>query len=574
MSAERAEGLLIRGGTIVDGTGAAAHRGDLRIRGDRIAEIAPSLAPRAGERAVDASGCFVAPGFIESHTHYDGPMWWAPDMDPLPGYGVTTSIMGNCGFSAAPISDDRAARDEMVDIFAFFEDIPKQPLQQLPWDWRRWSDYRRSLERRVAPATNYGAFVGHIALRFAVMGAAAWERAATSREVAQMVELLEDALVAGALGLSTNALDHDDRGRSVPSFHADEEEWAALFDTLERHPAATLQIALDIFIHQTAAEWVARFARMIGRRPLRVQFGGLIPTLEFQAPLGPPLRALFEEFKRSGRDYWAGYVHTPTTTVVNIDRTLIFAQSDEFVWQEVVSAASDDAKSALLRDPGWRARARDSWDHEAHEFSPFGDPSKLLLLASANGAGPVGLGLVEYAAQLGVHASDAMAEWFLRNGLRSIVHMKPFPMAEATVLELIQDPMTVGNLNDAPAHGKMMCGAGENVLLLTDWVRDRKAISLEQAVHVLTGKAARHFNLRDVGELAVGKRADVTVFALDEIECRPMQKAFDVPDGRGGVEWRWTRPPAPVRLTLVNGVPTFEAGKPTEARPGRLLTPA
>jgi N-acyl-D-amino-acid deacylase len=120
--------LLIRGGTVVDGTGAPAYRADVRVSGDTITEIGKDLPAKPQERIVDAAGCYVAPGFIESHTHFDGTMWWEPEMDPLPGFGVTTSIMGNCGFSAAPVSKDEAARLEMIKIFSFFEDIPIEPF--------------------------------------------------------------------------------------------------------------------------------------------------------------------------------------------------------------------------------------------------------------------------------------------------------------------------------------------------------------------------------------------------------------------------------------------------------------
>ena len=139
-------GILIKGGTVVDGSGAPAFLADVRVQGDRIARIAPDLSPEAGERVIDARGCHVTPGFIESHTHFDGTMWWQPEMDPLPGYGVTTTIMGNCGFSAAPVHEDPKVRGEMVYIFSFFEDIPEKPfLNQLPWDWQSWSEYSRSM---------------------------------------------------------------------------------------------------------------------------------------------------------------------------------------------------------------------------------------------------------------------------------------------------------------------------------------------------------------------------------------------------------------------------------------------
>jgi N-acyl-D-amino-acid deacylase len=566
---------LIQGGTVVDGSGRAGFSADVRVHGGRISEIGPSLSARAGESVYNARGCFVAPGFIESHTHFDATMWWAPEMDPLPGYGVTTTVMGNCGFSAAPVASDPRVREEVIGVFSFFEDIPAEPFRKaLPWDWQRWSEYRRSLTARVRPAANYAAYVGHIPLRLAVMGTTAWERAATAAEIAQMAELLEDALAAGALGLSSNVMDHDAKGRPVPTLRADDAEWSALFAVLARYPSAQFQVIVDTFIHLTAVECVERLARLLAPFKLRAQFAGLIPTLKFQAGIAPGLRALFERFKREGRDYWCGFAHVSLTSVVNIHNSLIFAQSDEFVWQEVVDAQTDAAKLALLRDASWRARARESWDHKAHKFSPFGNPATLLLLDSENGHGPVRLSLVDYAQELGVHPSDAMAEWLIRNGLRSTVHMAPFEILDEVVLELMKDPMTVGNISDAPAHGQMLCGAGENATLFSDWVRARGAITVEEAVHIQTGKLAHYFNFPDRGVLLAGMRADIVVFALEEVERREMEKVYDVPDGHGGMLWRWTRKAAPVRLTLVNGEATFIDGQATTARPGVMLSPA
>ena len=131
---------IIRGGTVVDGTGARAYAADVRIRDGRIAEIAANLVATDGERTFDATGCLVTPGLIESHTHFDGTMWWQPDLDPLPGCGVTTVVMGNCGFALAPLHEDPEVRAQVVGIFSFFEDIPEAPFfENLPWDWRRWS---------------------------------------------------------------------------------------------------------------------------------------------------------------------------------------------------------------------------------------------------------------------------------------------------------------------------------------------------------------------------------------------------------------------------------------------------
>ncbi len=567
--------ILIKGGTVVDGTGAPGFPGDVRVAGGVIAEIGAGLRARPGERVVDATGCIVAPGFIESHTHYDATMWWQPDMDPLPGYGVTTAIMGNCGFSVAPLSDDPAIRDEVVGIFSFFEDIPAEPFKkELPWDWRKWSEYKKSLTSKVKTSANFGAFVGHIPLRLAVLGKAAWDRAATPAEREKMVALLEDALDAGAMGLSTNVLDHDGSGRAVPTFKADDAEWTALIKTLERHPGVTMEVVVDTFIHLTAADWIEKIAKLCDGHKVRVQFGGGVPTLKFQSEILPRLQAIHERFKREGKDYWAGYGHVPVVSVINVQHSLIFAQADDFVWNEVVEAPTQEAKTTLLRDPAWRARARDSWDHKALKHSPFGQPQNLILLDSENGKGPVNISAAELGRRRGVHPSDAMADWFLDNGLFSTVHMTPFEMIDAVVLGLLRDPQTVGNISDAPAHGQMFCGGGDNMMLFDEWVKKKHAISVEEAVHVQTGKLADHFGLSDRGVLKVGKAADITVFHLDEVARREMDKVYDVPDGNGGTIWRWTRKPAPVRLTLVNGVATFDDGRATEARPGQMVSPS
>jgi N-acyl-D-amino-acid deacylase len=175
--------ILIKNGNVIDGTGAPAYRADLRVKDGIIAEIGPQLAP-AGERVFDAAGCYVTPGFIESHTHFDGTAWWQNDLDPLPGNGATTIIMGNCGFTCAPISDDAAASEEMMKIFSFFEDIPIAPFRdKVKWDWRSWSEYKKSMTASVKLPANYAAYCGHVALRLAVMGLDAWERAATAAEM-------------------------------------------------------------------------------------------------------------------------------------------------------------------------------------------------------------------------------------------------------------------------------------------------------------------------------------------------------------------------------------------------------
>jgi N-acyl-D-amino-acid deacylase len=569
---------LIRGGLLVDGTGAPGYRADIRVANGVIADIATDLAPLSGERVQDATGCIVAPGFIESHTHFDGTMWWEPELKPLAGFGATTVIMGNCGFSVAPLPESPDARDEVVKIFSFFEDIPEEPFRtELPWSWSTWSQYKQALTTTVKVPANYGAFVGHIALRLTTMGLDAWQRTATPAEVEAMVVLLRDALDAGAMGMSSNLMDHDGSDRPVPSLHADDAEWLALARTLAEYPGTQLQIIVDTFRAMTAPASMERLGRLFAGIDVRVQWGG-VPTLEFQRDLmgiQAPLIEMHEQFKRDGRNFLTGFSHVPITVTLSVQRSLIFAQSNDYVWHEVVLAPSNEAKAAILRDPDWRARARASWENDAFDFSPLSKQNSrgMLLLNSDNGAGPVRITLGEYADELGVHPSDAMAEWLLKNGLDSTVTMPAFAKDEDMVVRLLRDPYTVGNITDAGAHGQMLCGGGENILLLTDYVRDRGLLSLEEAIHNLTGKLAGHFGLHDRGELKVGKRADITVFDMHEIQYQPMEKALDVPDGKGGFTWRWTRSPAPMRLTLVNGEATFRDGQYTEAKPGMMVSP-
>ncbi|MCH2172013.1 amidohydrolase family protein [Myxococcota bacterium] len=574
MPTPNTKSLLIRGGTVVDGTAAPRFRADVRVTGDRITEIRGEIEPLPGERVFDASGCFVTPGFIECHTHFDGTMWWQSDLDPLPGNGVTSCVMGNCGFSAAPISRDLAARDEMIKIFSFFEDIPLGPfLSELPWNWETWSEYRASIEQSVEVPIHYGAFVGHIALRLAVMGLEAWDRAARPDEIARMAELLEDGLKAGAMGLSSNLMDHDGEDRPVPSLLAEDDEFVALIDVLARHPGTVLQVIVDTFRHLNAPESTQRLADLCEGKPVRVQWGGL-PSLEFQKRIQTPLAEMHERFKQDGRDFWTAYAHVAPTVNISIYHSLLFAQSNDYVWHEVVLAEKDEDKLALLRDPDWRARARHSWDHETFPFSTLRKARHLKLFHSDNGVGPVGITLGEYAEQLDLPLSDAMAEWLIRNGLGSTLLAPSMKKDDAMVERLLKDSHSVGPVSDAGAHGQMLCGGGENLLLFTDFVKKRGVLSVEEAVHIQTGKLAEHFALHDRGRIEVGWRADVTVFDLDEIEFHAMEKITDVPDGNGGKTWRWTRPPAPVRLTLVDGVPTFENGTSTGARPGALMSPS
>ena len=565
--------ILIKGGTVVDGSGAPSFAADVRISGGRITEVAQNLQATKGERVVDAEGCYVAPGFIETHNHWDGGVWWNPNLEPLPAYGATTSINGNCGFSLAPAPQRSEDVQDVIDIFNYFEDIPEEPMRKIvPWDWKKWSEYKASMERNVKLPLHYSAFCGHIPLRLCVMGQEAWKRVATPAEIEQMCDLLEDALSAGAMGLSSNFLDYDKYERPLPSQQADDAELLALMGVVAKYPGATFQVILDYFMRKTANASLERFGNLARQTGVRMQWAGM-PTLSYMADQLPRAEELHAQFKAEGLDIFTAFNVISPTSVINFNRTLVFGQNGNPVWQDLVNTPGWEAKAELLADDGWRARARESWDNQfAHSF--LHQPKANLLRESESGYGPIGLTLQDYMDQTGIaHASDALAEWVLNNGQESVVLKESWAKDEGILNKLLEDTHSLANVTDAGAHGKLFCGAGYNVFLLTDYVRDRKVISIEQGVHMLTGRLSSFFGLNDRGTIEVGKVADITVFNLDEIEMRPEKKIFDVWDGTGGRTYRYTRDAAPMRLTLVAGVPTFDNGEFTGRYPGEFIGP-
>jgi N-acyl-D-aspartate/D-glutamate deacylase len=294
-----------------------------------------------------------------------------------------------------------------------------------------------------------------------------------------------------------------------------------------------------------------------------------------EAGLQDRVMAVHKRIQAQGRDIRPGVVHYPLsfTLALTPNKEVSYVIASQTVWLEAAKAETAEEKLSLLRDPAWRARARENWDNCTYARSVFANPGGTLLDNSENGAGPVDIMLGDYAAQLGLHPSDALAEWFVRNGVNSTVMAPPLGVDEDLALELFRDPMTVPAVSDGGAHLQTICTAGVNMSLISQYARDQKRLTIEEAVWVQTGKIADFFGLADRGRIAPGLRADIAVFNLDEVECRDKKKVWDVPSRSRENSWRWTRDPAPMRLTLVNGVATFEDGRQTEARPGVMVSP-
>jgi N-acyl-D-amino-acid deacylase len=555
--------ILVRGGTVVDGTGAAPVAADVRVRGGVIVEIGPDLAA-AGEQVVDASGSFVTPGIIDTHTHLDGAMWWNPDLDPLPSYGNTSVVFGNCGNSIAPLAG--AQRDEIVDLLCFLEDLPLEAFRtEIPWTWEDWPQYARALATQ--PTTvHVGGYLGHLSLRTFVMGAAAWERAATHDEIERMCQMLDDGLRAGAMGLSMNTFDKDRTLRLVPGYFATDDEFRALFEVVARHRPATVQMITRFNERGRDIEDAERFGRLCREAGVRAQWPG-IPMNVRDDDHRPSVWDAHHRIQASGSDFWPAVAFKPLAPFFSFERSIVFQRIR--AWNDLINGPEED-KLRLLADDGWRAKAREDWDNRTHStISRVDRPHEMIFSISETGAGPLNTSLAEYSAERQLHLSDALADWVLANGIHSLLVGTPERLSEPDIVAALREPKTLANINDSGAHLQLFSGAGEHLYLLTHYVRDAGLLSMEEAVHALTGRTAEFFGLHDRGVVAPGRAGDLAVFALDEIELRAEERRYDVPHGT----WRFTRPAAGFRATIVAGTPTWLNGEPTGARPGQVIRP-
>lgn len=558
--------LLVRGGTLVDGTGSPGQRADVRVRGGLIVEVGAGLGPD-GEQQIDASGAFVAPGFIDCHTHYDPSLWWDPLVDPMPQHGVTTVVTGNCSLSLTPVrAQDRVGAS---DVFGFIEDIPVDAFMTgIPWNWESYSEWRDAL-RAHGTAANVAALVGHSNLRVYVMGDAAWERAATPEERETLAGVLRECLDAGALGMSTSFIDQDRHGKPVPSRRADDAELLALIDVLAGARGGPRVLEFLPWLKEVD-RWlddIERVARWCGRVGVACTWNQLSANSRF------PSRsvAVIEQahrLKADGCHVYAQVSPRPFTMNISFDQTPAFIAMRS--WSELIQLSPDD-KRRTLADDGWRARARADWDKVGDGFTifPVSELARVRLVTARPGQERfAGATLADLVAARGAHPSDVLADWVREHDLAPELRVEAASHDAGRTAELLTDPTTVVGASDAGAHLQMMCGAGDTTLLLTDHVRDRGDLSVEAAVHQLTGRLATAFGIPDRGIVAPGCAGDLVVFALDELSYRPDSFVHDLPGGAP----RLTRPPGGYRATAVAGVVTQECGTTTGARPAGPLT--
>ncbi len=561
--------LLIEGGTVVDGTGGSARRADVGVRDGRVVSIGegPASEGEGARRRIDASGLVVAPGFVDIHTHYDAQLSWDPTASPSPLHGVTTVIGGNCGFTIAPAGPRHA--DYLMRMMARVEGMPLAALSGgLDWDWSSYPDWLGRLEGAVA--VNAGFLVGHSALRRVVMGDTANQAVASEAETAEMVRLAGEAMDAGALGFSSSrAPTHNDgEGSPVPSRAASDDELVAFATEVGRHAGTTLELILAGCLNGFTDEEVDLMTGMslAADRPLNWNVLGV--SAAHRDALDHQLAASTRAARRGATVVALTLPHQMTIRLSFLSGFVLDGLPG---WRETLSLPVSE-RLAALSDPAVRERlAAGAASPEAgvlRALSNWGNLQLVETFAKENTAFE-GRRVGEVAAERGQDPFDALLDIVVADELRT--GLSPV-MGENDAdwelrAEVWRDDRTVIGGSDAGAHLDMMCGAVYSTSLLSDGVRERELLSLEEAVRQLSDVPARLYGLRDRGRLSPGSCADIVIFDPDTVEPGPVRTRYDLPGGAP----RLHATAAGIDRVLVNGVEIVAGAEPTGAVPGTLL---
>jgi N-acyl-D-amino-acid deacylase len=543
--------IVIRGGTVVDGTGVAGRIADVGVADGRIVAVGSGI---DAKRELDASGHVVAPGFIDIHTHYDAQVFWDGALTPSSHHGVTTVIAGNCGFSIAPIRRDGV--ELMAHTLQHVEDMSFDTLAVgVPWDeFESFGQYLDAVERRGV-ALNFGCYVGHTAVRLYVMGEEAYERAATPAEIGRMQTVIAESMAAGAAGFasSANPAHNGDRGRPVPSRVADIPELRALLKPVGAS----------------------------GRGVVALLPGGVIPyedMITFQRETGRPLTwtALLSvdgsDYHRKiiadndaawtdGGGVWPQVSCRPLVFQMNLEEP--FTLNTRQVFRALMDGTREE-RIAAYRDPAWRAKA----DAELNSGYVFRWP-KLSVAESPSRPDLANRPILDLAGEWGVAPLDAMLDLSLADDLHTRFWSILANDDPETVAWLLPRDNVLLGLADSGAHVSQLCDACFATDLLGQWVREREVLSLERAVHKLSAEPAAVYGLTDRGTVEPGKAADLVVFDPDTVAPGPVRRIRDFPaDG----ERLTADAPVGMAHVLVNGVPIRVDGVPVaDTRPGVVL---
>jgi N-acyl-D-amino-acid deacylase len=556
--------MLIKGGMIVDGTGSAPYAADLRISGGRIVEIGADLSAD-GVEVHDAAGCYVTPGFIDSHTHYDGSLYWDPACDPILQHGVTTVLIGNCSLGLAPVRKESIG--DLATLFSYIEDLPRDTFEnEIPWKWETFGEYADDMRSRQF-GVNVVALVSHSLLRGYELGKAAWSRASTGDEVERIAANYDAALAAGAYGISSSRFDRSPSGDLVPSFYADATELDRIFAVTAKHKGI-FQIIPDMgSLDQQEKDLREYCGYSVRNARVPVISNGI-----YQRPddpdYHPRLLQMAKEERAKGADF--RFLASPRS----IELLVSFHQAMVFIyvpsWNAVVQPGVDmEEKRRRLADPAWREQARADWDAVKEGFPSGGmiRGFRIVKAGKPENERYVGKTFDVVLDERGGHPSDVLADWVLDNDFEP-EFVFPFTNTDDRIVgQLLAAEESIISASDAGAHIGMFDGAGDTTLVLTRHVRDSADMTLETAVKRMTLEQAELLGLKDRGVIRQGAIADIAVFDLAELHWDVEQKVFDVPGGKP----RFRRPVGGMRYTFVNGVLAQKDGELTGQLAARFL---
>ncbi len=560
--------VIVRNGTVVDGTGADRVVADVAVVGDRVVAVERDLGGTA-TRTIDATDKLVTPGFVDIHTHLDAQLAWDPIASSSCYHGITSVVMGNCGVTFAPCRPDD--REYLAELMESVEDVPRDAIMTgLPWDWVTYGEYLDSIGR-MPKGLNVGGMIGHCALRQYAMGERGLgKEPATADDVATMCDLLDEALRAGALGFSTSRtyLHKVPDGRPVPGTYATTDELFAFADVLGRHGAGVFESASrigegerdDPAVPLTRAElaWMGEVSRRSG---LPVSFG--LTQHDSRPGLFERVIGFAKEENATGAQVRPQTTARSVGILYSIDTRTIFDRAP--AWRELREMING-RKLVAIRDAAFRSRLID----EADEAGTTVDPEELYVVTQPGGARydlDPSTTLGAEARRRGVSAAAAYIELLLDTD-GAVVCSYPFLNQRLDAVEsMLDDPLVTLGLADAGAHVGQILDASQPTFFLTYWIRERRRWSIEEAVRRLTSDTADLFGIRDRGRLRPGAKADLNVIDFDALALPPPTYEYDFPHGAG----RYVQGAAGYDCTLVNGAVFMEHGEHTGELAGQLL---
>jgi N-acyl-D-amino-acid deacylase len=514
--------LLIRQATLYDGTGADPLRADLAVRAGRIRAIGPAL-PKDAKQVIDADGLALMPGIIDSHTHYDAQLTWDPCARPSPALGVTTAVIGNCGFTIAPCRPQD--RELTMRNLTQVEGMSFEVLQRgVRWEFETFAEYLAQL-RRTGCAINIAAYVGHSSLRTYVMGAAANQREASADEIAQMATLVREAMAAGAVGLasSTSPAHNGAGGAPMPSRLAADEEHLALIEAMGASGRGVYMVT------KGAQMPVALLEQMAARSRRPVMIAALLHNGTNPGAVFADLDAISAANERGHR-----LIGQVSCCALTMDYTMASPYPVEGLasWKPALGKQGK-ALCAVLASPAFRQGVRDELA-QASTFRLFNgewDKVHVVEVAQSRHRELEQRNMRDIAQRLGKDPLDAMLDLALDEDLATIFTAQLLNSDEAAVARLLNHPHSLISLSDAGAHLTFFNDAGFGLHLLGHWVRERGALRLQDAVRRLTLQSAQIFGLPRRGLLREGHAADLLLFDPATVGRGKSHRVFDLPGG-------------------------------------------